>query len=47
MTRQYRNISGGAISVPEVADHDVADQEVIDVPDDAVMSTEYFTEEGG
>ena len=47
MTRHYRNISGGTISVPTITEHDVVDQEVVDAPDDAVMSPEYFTEEGG
>ena len=44
MTRQYRNISGSAVSVPEVAEHDVQDQEIIDVPDDVLMSADYFVE---
>jgi hypothetical protein len=44
---QYKNVSGSTISVPIVADvngqsQDVADQQVVMVPDDVVMPAEYF-----
>jgi hypothetical protein len=44
---QYKNVSGSTVSVPIVADvngqlQDVANQQVVTVPDDVVMSTEYF-----
>ena len=44
MTRHYRNISGSSISVPTITEGDVEDQQIVDAPDDAVMSDEYFVE---
>ncbi len=38
----YKNISGSTVSVPTITPFDVVDDEVIAVPDDAVMPPEWF-----
>ena len=44
MTRHYKNVSGGTISLPTIVEGDVEDQQIVDAPDDALMSAEYFIE---
>jgi hypothetical protein len=44
---QYKNVSGSTVSVPIVTElngqlQDVANQQIVTVPDDVLMSTEYF-----
>jgi len=38
---KVKNISGGPVHFP-AANRDVADGEVVDVPDDTVLPVEYF-----
>lgn len=38
----YKNICGTAISLPVLIEGDILPNQVITVPDDVVMSPEYF-----
>ena len=38
----WKNTSGSTVSVP-IVEHDVAPNEIVTVPDDVIMSPEYFT----